>query len=653
MFIGLLTATTASLFAQLNTAVLFANGPKKQIKVSPDGKKIVFLSLENGVYQVFKEHINGGDVVQLSGVKGPDVSQAEWVDDETVVFLHESEMNGADMLYSVNLSDATPRLISPQGRDVNILGCDIKNSTVLFELRAESGFNFDLCSFDKKYKSYQTIQKNNGSISWWGVTANGQLMCWVENNAEGTRLIGFSGGNVQKLFNSDSRIFMQPIAPSTSHKGAYLLLTDFKRKGLQLLSFSLATGEELAEDHAMEGTTIESLSISNTDGRILELGIRNLNDGSIEYTSMDSKFSEITKEIYSRLTVPGRLSFSNSDQIENVWIFEVIDDYGRVNTIRYNKANKEVKLLAGDMVTVPETEAGKPSFNQVSKGNSTNIKPLRRESRNPLFDIDISQLAMPAHSIFQSECGLTIPLSVYSPAEITAETFYVLHIHGGLDKTKKSFNGLAQYLLSSGIGLIDFDLSYYRSSLMLQGAETWLKAIAADIPAIENWISQQGLAKERRMLVLAEGIGAFSAMEPLLQGKFYSKNVAILNPVSDLNAIRNHPECSPDGRSWWLEGPSTKAFQPLPYGAANRLSTDILVVGQKTNSVFSEKQIISLHKNLSNNSLKTAILEIPSGTVHTPSEKGNALIADELITFFMKAVKSGNDIAPVTPPTRK
>ncbi|MFM7727751.1 MAG: hypothetical protein ACKO7B_13680, partial [Flavobacteriales bacterium] len=69
-----LIAPSVDSFAQYTAQTLLSQGPKKNIQVAPDGKSVAFLSLENGIYQVFKEHINGGEILQLSSVKGADVS---------------------------------------------------------------------------------------------------------------------------------------------------------------------------------------------------------------------------------------------------------------------------------------------------------------------------------------------------------------------------------------------------------------------------------------------------------------------------------------------------------------------------------------------------------------------------------------------------
>lgn len=647
-----LIAPSVDSFAQYTAQTLLSQGPKKNIQVAPDGKRIAFLSLENGIYQVFKEHINGGEILQLSSVKGADVSQVEWVDDETVVFLHETEKNGVDMLYSVNLIDAVPRLITPSGRDVNILGLDTRNNTVIFELRSESGGGYELCSFNKKYKTYQTLQKNEGDVTLWGVTSSGQLNCWVEQSAGGTRLIGALGGANSKLYVSDSPHFLKPLAPSTVKKGGYTFLTDQKHKGLHIIGYDLTTGEKFDDIISPEGTTIHEYSIANTDGRLLEIGVRNLKDGSIEYQQTDQGFSKIVKDVASRSGLPGRIKFSNTDGIENVWIFEVIDDYGRINIIRYNKANKEVKILAGDIPIDKKEETAAPAFSSASKGKTVTSAPLRRDSRNPLFDLDASQFAIPQKSIMTSDFGYPIPVEVYSPAEITSQTYYVLHIHLSPLTHGSFFNGYAQYLVSNGLGYIDFNLSLYPSQSMREGAETWLKLVSTDISAIENWFAQLGLAKQNRILLFAEGIGSFPALESLLTGKFKCNQIALYNPLTDMNSLKTHFSYIPQILESAMTRSGAKAFQPLSFGSASHLNTDIAIFSNEQGDGFISKQANTLAENLSNNSIKTISNAISDGTFHTPSEKGQASLAEELLTFFIKSVKNAND-SPAQLPTRK
>jgi hypothetical protein len=647
-----LIAPSVDSSAQYTAQTLLSQGPKKNIQVAPDGKRIAFLSLENGIYQVFKEHINGGEILQLSSVKGADVSQVEWVDDETVVFLHETEKNGVDMLYSVNLIDAVPRLITPSGRDVNILGLDKRNNTVIFELRSEAGVGYELCSFNKKYKTYQTLHKNEGDVTLWGVTSSGQLNCWVEQSAGGTRLIGAMGSANSKLYVSDSPHFLKPLAPSTVKKGGYTFLTDQKHKGLHIIGYDLTTGEKFDDIISPEGTTIHEYSIANTDGRVLEIGVRNLKDGSIEYQQTDQGFSQIVKDVASRSGLPGRIKFSNTDAIENVWIFEVIDDYGRINIIRYNKANKEVKILAGDIPIDKKEETAAPAFSSASNGKTVTSAPLRRDSRNPLFDLDASQFAIPQKSIMTSDFGYPIPVEVYSPAEITSQTYYVLHIHFSPLSNGSFFNGYAQYLVANGLGYIDFNLCSYPSQSMREGAETWLKLVSTDISAMENWFAQLGLAKQNRILLFAEGIGSFPALESLLTGKFKCNQIALYNPLTDMNSLKTHFSYIPQILESAMTRSGAKAFQPLSFGSASHLNTDIAIFSNEQGDGFISKQANTLAENLSNNSIKTISNAISDGTFHTPSEKGQASLAEELLTFFIKSVKNAND-SPAQLPTRK
>lgn len=650
MFTSLLAV--AKLSSQFTTQSLFSQGPKKNIQVSPDGKRIVFLSLENGIYQVFKEHINGGEIVQLSSVAGPDVSQVAWVDDETVVFLHETDMNGSDMLYSVNLNDATSRLISPPGRDVNILGIDNSNNKVIFELRSEFGAYYDLCSFNRRYKNYEIIQKNEGDVSYWGVTTTGQLNCWVENNQLGTRIIGASAGSVTKLLSTDSPLFLKPIAPSSSKKGSYIFLTDSKRKGLHFTSYDLATGSETEAIVTPEGTTIEEYSLANSDGRILEIGIRNLKDGSVEYLQIDKAYEDIFNQVSSINTMPGRIKFSNVDRIENVWIFELIDDYGRVSTMRYNKANKEVRIIAGDVTAMKKDDPNAPSFNEKNPKNGMSTPILRRESRNPIFDIDAAELIIPTKSIFIGDLGFPVPVEIYSPLEITSQTYFILHPHLGESTEHLTFNGNAQYLVRNNMGYIDFDLSNYPSSIKFQGAENWLKLLTSDIALVEDWFLQMGLAKPNRILLLGEGITAFPLMEAALQGKINSKQIALLNPLSDLNSLGKNIQAFSEENLWWFSN-NNKAFQPLSFGAANHFSSEIIILTNKKGDGYMQKQANALAENLRNNSFNVNTISIGEGTYSTPSERGHAMIAEELLSFFIRSVKGSDENKAGMQPNRK
>ena len=645
-------APTLAAWAQYTAQTLLSKGPKKNIQVSPDGKKIAFLSLENGIYQVYKEHINGGEIQQLSAVTGADVSQVVWVDDETIVFLHETEKNGTDMLYSVNLVDAKARLITPSGRDVNILGLDNKNNTVIFEMRAESGKGYDLCSFNKKYKTFQTMNKNEGDVTFWGVTSTGQLNCWVENGSGGVRLIGSVGGSNSKLYTRESSHYLKPIAPSASKKGGYLFLTDQKSKGLQCIGYNLITGEEFTDISTPEGTTIHEYTTANADGRLLELALRNLKDGSIEYQTIDPAYGQLLTDVATRTNLSGRLKLTNTDAIENVWIFEMLDEFGRINTIRYNKANKEVKILAGDIAIDKKEETTAPAFNSVSKGKTLSGAPLRRESRNPLFDMDASLFATPISSVMTSENGYLIPMQVFSPAEITSQTFYVLHMHTTPLAEASYFNGYAQFLVSNGLGYIDFNLSAYPSQSLRDGAESWLKLIANDLSAVENWFAQLGLSKSNRILIFAEGIASFPALQSLLTGTFRSNQIALLNPLTDINSLKTHLSYLPQYLESAFSQSGAKAFQPLSFGSANHLNTDIAIITCKQADAFISKQSSTLADNLGNNSIKTTSITISDGTFHTPNEKGQAAIAEELLTFFIKSVKTINDsTAPA--PSRK
>ena len=330
----------------------------------------------------------------------------------------------------------------------------------------------------------------------------------------------------------------------------------------------------------------------------------------------------------------------------------MIDDYGRISTIRYNKANREVKILAGDFPIDKKEETTAPSFSSASKGKTVTSAPLRRESRNPLFNLDPSQFAIPQRSIMASDHGYPLPVEVYSPAEITAQTYYVLHIHSSPMSNSSLFNGYAQYLVSNGLGYIDFNLSLYPFQSMREGTETWLKLVSTDISAIENWFMQLGLAKQNRILLFAEGIGSFPALESLLTGKFKCNQIALYNPLTDINSLKTHFSYIPQHLQSTMARSESKAFQPLSFGSASHLNTDIAILSNEQGDGFITKQANTLAENLSNNAINTTSIAIPDGTFHTPSEKGQASVAEELLTFFIKSVKNTND-SPAQLPTRK
>ncbi|MGK7296112.1 MAG: S9 family peptidase [Candidatus Wenzhouxiangella sp. M2_3B_020] len=455
-------------------------------RFSPDGDRLLYISSETGLPQLFLVDVDGRNAERITEVDDQ-IRGVAWSPDGSTLAVSLAPGGGLNtQIFLRPLEGGEMQRITEGGRTNNWLGD---------------------WSDDGRYLAYSSNRAGDGSVDAW---------LYDVENGESTMIADNPGiGTVQDL-SPDSRRAVIWRMRSRGDTNLYLV--------------EIETGEEqLLTAH--EGVAVSQDAHFVGDSRI------------IFASNVDREMTALAEV---RIDEDGRASpmryIAERDDAELGGI--EISDAGGEAVLNWNKAGKSelafLDLESGEMRAGPDLPAEIASLGEYGpegrlltltvsgSGQPTNVWLLNRESgeftrvtETDPRGIDFDSLVTPELVRYEAHDGLELTGWLYRPRRVGEPAPYVLDFHGGPEgQERPSFNSTIQALLSQGIGVFAPNVrgssGFGKTFVNLDNGALRVNAVK-DIKASADFLVEEGIADPDRLGIMGGSYGGYMVMAGLAE----------------------------------------------------------------------------------------------------------------------------------------
>jgi dipeptidyl aminopeptidase/acylaminoacyl peptidase len=613
-------AETADVYARLPIMV----APS----LSPDGKRVAFLSEQEGRYHIVIEQIS--PEFRRHIVKPADDLDFDWVhwaNDERLLFassfasmrsateteetrLFSIKANGKDM--KVIMLPATESVIGsrvprdlppPQVQDRIIDWLPEHPNHILVAVDADFDGYDEIRRIDIRNGRYTIELKDYGGSQYWMSDRSGELrLGWTHKNDKLTVAVKQEEGTWPEV--QDSEWLQQNFVP---------------------VAFVADNDTVLAMGPNAKGIDIV---------REINLATHTFGDTLFEHDSVDANSIVLD----SHTGVPVGIEF-----IEHRPAVHYIDDELRqlqaaidralpdsTNRIVSTSANRRQLFILASSAT----DAGTYWLLDRDHGElgpySAHIEGLTAEHLSPVRPVS-----------YAARDGLTIPAYLTLPVGVEARNLPTVVLpHGGpRARDSMDYDFLSQYLASLGYAVLQPNFrgsSGYGNAFATAGLGEWGGLMQDDVTDGANWLIEESIADANRICIVGWSYGGYAAAMGAIKTPSLYRCAASINGVLDLPRQILDERAYQGGRDWTrhmgLEGESAKVVSP--YHQADRITVPILVVQVEDDTRVHKEQGRRMAKRLQQLDKPFEYLELESGGHSIRNVDGRQRVLDTLKSFL-------------------
>jgi len=471
--------------------LLFSAPVKCMPKISPDGKKLAYLSMENNIMNLRIKTIDRDDDRPVTCFKKGTITYHIWTGDKYIFYIHDIDGNDNHILYRYDIEKNENKALN-QSKKVRIIDLDY-NKDFPFELIVAMplGNAISLYRVDLKRDTVTLLYKNPGNIHDWVIDNTGSLRGIVtfKDDREIEFMIRDNEEDTWKKvisWDMDDVLMCRSVRCSKDNKYVYMIDPGVSNTSC-LVRIELNTGKrevivcdpEYDINSVVNTYTYEFPSIL-FDSDTLKLQALCINRFRKDWIILDETIREdfsVIKDLQN-----GDFSVTSSDSNNENWIAGFELDKGPVSYYIFNRKSKKATFLFHD-------------------------RPCLKDYT----------LASMEELTFTSRDGLTIHGYItYPPGNIRKNLPAVLFVHGGPWKRDNwGYNPAVQWIANRGYVCIQINYrgsTGYGKDFLNAGNKEWGGKMQEDLEDGVRWVIEKNIADPARIAIYGHGYGGFAAL---------------------------------------------------------------------------------------------------------------------------------------------
>ncbi len=490
----------------------FKSQDKASYRISPDGKSLSYLKLQDKKQNLFVENLESGKSTQLTKLMEKNISFYSWVSDNELIYYKEKEgARHQSDLFIINKEGKNERQLSVNEKTrIRILEDQLIDDKYLLVLsnRRDSTVS-DVYRLNVRDGKMQMVAQNPGNITSWMTDNKGKLRMAVSNDGVNQSLLVRE--NEAQVFKSvitiNFKTTIMPVAFSEKEPNIIYAISDVNRDKTALVELDCKTGKERSVLFANDSLNIVDAKYSK-------------NRGKMDYVVCESwkkvkyYLDPSAKTFYHTLDklLPNTESrIVDQDKNEKVIIVRTFTDRNPGSYYLYNAISGTLKKLSDINSAINESEM-------------CEMKPIKYISRDGL-EIN-GYLTLPLNS-----SGKNLPVVVVP--------------HGGPGQRNTwGFNAEVQFLANRGYAV--FQVNYrgstgYGKNFYVAGFKQWGRKVQDDIDDGVQWLINEKIANPQKIAIYGSGFGGFIALNSAIKSpklyKCVASNSGVLNLFNYLISI--------------------------------------------------------------------------------------------------------------------
>lgn len=490
----------------------FKSQDKATYRISPDGKSLSYLKLQDKKQNLFVEDLATGRSTQLTKLIEKNISFYSWVSDNELIYYKEKEgVKYQSDLFIINKEGKNERQLNANEKSrIRILEDQLIEDKYLLVLSNKRDSTVsDVYRLNVRDGKMDMVAKNPGNITSWMTDNKGKLRMAVAN--DGVHQILLVRENEAQRFKPaitiNFRTTLMPIAFSEKEPSIIYAISDVNRDKSALVELDCTTGKERSVLFANDTINVVDAQYSKYRGQM---------DYVVYESWKKEKFylNPSAKAFYQKLDklLPNtELRILDRDKSETVFVLRTFTDRNPGSFYLYNAKNGSLKKLSDINSAINEAEM-------------CEMKPVKYTSRDGL-EIN-GYLTLPLNS-----SGKNLPVVV------------VPH-NGPGQRNTWGYNAEVQFLANRGYAV--FQVNYRGSSgygqrFYVAGFKQWGGKVQDDIDDGVQWLIKEKIADPQKIAIYGTGFGGFIALNSAIKSpkiyKCVASNSGVLNLFNYLNSI--------------------------------------------------------------------------------------------------------------------
>jgi len=490
----------------------FKTQDKAYYRISPDGKCLSYLKLQDKKLDLFVEDLASRKTVQLTHLSEKSISFYFWTSNNELVYYTEDESKERKSdLFVINKDGSKQvQLSSNEKTRVRVIEDQlIDDKYIIVASNKRDSTVFDVYRLNVRNGDMDIAAKNPGNVTEWMTDNKGVLKIAVTSDGVNETLMYRENESqpFKPVITNNFETTLQPIAFSEAQVNVLYAISNVDRDKNALVALDLKTGKEKQVLFGNDTLNVVDAKYSRTKKKMIFVTCE---------TWKKEKFylDDSTRVAYSKIDhlLPGtEWRIMDKDKVDNVFIVRTFTDKNPGSYYLYNAGENKLKKLTDINSSIKEEEMSE-------------MKPIS----------------------YKSSDGLTINGYLTLPKNKKATNLPVVvvpHNGPGLRNTW-GYNADVQFLANRGYAVLQVNYrgsTGYGKAFYAAGFKQWSDKIQEDVNDGVKWLIEKKIANPKKVAIYGTGFGGYIALNCLYKNPdIYScggSNSGVINLFSYLKTI--------------------------------------------------------------------------------------------------------------------
>lgn len=490
----------------------FKSQDKASYRISPDGKSLSYLKLQDKKQNLFVEDIATGNLVQLTKLQEKNISFHSWVSDNELIYYKEKEgVRFQSDIFIINKEGKDERQLSTNAKArIRVLEDQLIDNKYLLVLSNQRDSTVsDVYRLNVRDGEMQIVAQNPGNITNWMTDNKGKLrMAIASDGVNQTFLYRVSETqNFKAIITNNFKTTLFPVAFSENKPNIVYAVSDVNRDKSALIELDCITGKEKSVLFANDTLNVVDAQYSRRKGK-MEYVVGETWKKEKHYLDDAAK---VFYEKLDKLLPKTEYRIIDRDKNENVFIIRTFTDRNPGSYYLYIAVSGKLKKLSDINSAINEDQM-------------CEMKPISYTSRDGL----------------KINGYLTLPLHT----ETKNLPLIVLPHNGPGQRNTWGYNAEVQFFANRGYAVMQINYrgsAGYGKNFYAAGFKQWGGKIQDDIDDGVKWLISEKIANPKKIAIYGSGFGGYIALSASIKSpqlyKCAASNSGVLNLFSYLNSI--------------------------------------------------------------------------------------------------------------------
>jgi len=490
----------------------FKTQDKAYYRISPDGKSLSYLKLQDKKLDLFVEDLATGSSVQLTHLNEKSISFHFWTSNNELIYYTEDESKERKSDIFVINKDGTKQvqLSANEKNRLRVIEDQlIDDKYIIVASNKRDSTVFDVYRLNVRNGKMDIAAKNPGNVTEWITDNKGVLKIAVASDGVNETLMYRENENqaFAPVITNNFETTLQPIAFSEDQPNILYAISNVNRDKNALVALDLKTGKEKQVLFANDSLNVVDAKYSRPQKKMLFVTCETWKKE--KYYLDDS-----TRMTYSKIDqlLPGtEWKIMDKDKMDKVFVVRTFTDKNPGSYYLYTASENKLKKLTDISSSIKQEDM-------------SSMKPISFKSRDQLT-IN-GYLTLP-----KNKKAVNLPV-------------VVLPHNGPGGRNSWGYNAEVQFLANRGYAVLQVNYrgsTGYGKSFYAAGFKQWSDKIQEDVNDGVQWLIAQKIANPKKIAIYGNGFGGYIALNCLYKNpdlyKCGGSNSGVINLFSYLKTI--------------------------------------------------------------------------------------------------------------------